>query len=70
MGGCPFGLGTRKSGDEELRDRWQRPGEDFIGAGAVFHLRDGWMLALELEERRGKKKKQVANASLKLHDRL
>lgn len=36
--GLSFGLGTRKSGDEELRDRWQRPGEDLIGAGAVFAL--------------------------------
>lgn len=45
MGGCPFGLGTRKSGDEELRDRWQRPGEDFIGAGEYKQGgMDGWML--------------------------
>lgn len=53
MGGHGFGLGTRKSGDEELRDRWQRPGEDFIGAGLRMFLplsgaelsssRDGWM---------------------------
>lgn len=73
MGGHGFGLGTRKSGDEELRDRWQRPGGISLEPGlACFCLclaqnyraagMDGWMgihACMHAFELEGEKKKQV-----------